>query len=140
MIEFIIPHTDIWIAAFDRRSVQSTVVVRFADYVRQRSILLTPWVRTELLARTRDGRHFARLQAVLDGFAETRIDRAIQIQAARHISLNRDHGATPPTLVQALTWAVMERCQARLWTRDRHWLAFAQDRLPCVDDSTAGGK
>ncbi len=132
MIELLLPHSDVWIAAFDRRSVQPAVVIRFGEAVRARAIVLTPWVRTELLGRARDGRHFARLQAVLDGFAQVRIDAALQSSAAQYINAARIRGGSVPTLTQAWSWAAAERCQARIWTLDRRWLALAADGLPVV--------
>lgn len=133
MIDLLLPHTDVWIAALDRQAVQPAVVIRFEEAVRARAILLAPWVRTELLGRTRDGRHFARLLAVLEGFGEVRVDAAMQIAAARHISHARARGGTVPTLMQALAWAAAERCQARIWTGDRRWLALAAEGLPVVE-------
>lgn len=132
MIDLLLPHSDVWIAAFDRRSVQPAVVIRFGEAVRARAIVLMPWVRTELLGRSRDGRHFARLQAVLDGFGHVRFDAALQIAAARHISAARIRGGTVPTVIQAWSWAAAERLQARVWTLDRRWLALSADGLPVV--------
>lgn len=120
----VLPQVDIWVLALDRRQVQSDVVKAFTEAVRRHALLLAPWVRSDLLARSRDGRTFARLQAALQGYPDLRIDTAIQIRAGALILEARGAGNLIPTMTQALAWALAERLDARIWTRDRRWLAL----------------
>jgi predicted nucleic acid-binding protein len=123
-------HTDVCIAVFDRRQVQSDVVKEFTQAVHERAVHIAPWVRTELLARTRDGRNFARLHAALEGFPDLRVGVAMQVRAGALIHQARREGQLVPTVTQALAWALAETMDAMVWTRDRRWLALSSLGCP----------
>lgn len=133
MINLVMPHTDMWLLAFDRQGVQPNVVLAFESLIRARAMVLAPWVRPELLSRTRDGRQFARLHAALNGFANVQVSVRLQTRAAELIAQARAAGPVIPNVTQALAWSTAERLHATLWTRDRRWLALQTIGCPVVD-------
>jgi len=131
MMQPILPDADIWLRAFSRSDPDPLVVHSFARHVRDRRIFLIGWVRQALLARVRDERQFTRLAWVLSAFPDLPLlpqdhERAAQTtRRMREIQV----AASPWT---ALVWAVAERLDGVVWSREPAWQSLAVQGCPLL--------
>lgn len=120
----LLPDVDIWQRAFSRQDPDPLVVHQFAQHVRNRQVFLVGWVRQALLARVRDGRQFTRLAWVLSSWPDLPVLPRDHERAAALTRELRERGCTVSPW-PALLWALSERLNGVIWTRDRRWQVLA---------------
>lgn len=127
----ILPDVDIWQRALSRTDPEPLVVHAFTGHVRDRQLFLLGWVRQTLLARVRDDRQFTRLAWVLSAWPDLPTLPRDHEQAAIRIRRLREQ-AIIITPWQALLWAIADRLDGAIWSRERSWQALAVHGCPLV--------
>jgi hypothetical protein len=125
----VLPDVDIWQRALSRTDPDPLVVHRFGGYVRNRQLFLLGWVRQTLLARVRDERQFTRLAWVLSSWPDLPTLPRDHEQAAIRMRALRERGVLL-TPWQALLWAIAERLDGQVWSRERSWQNLAVHGCP----------
>ncbi len=133
----VIPDLDIYQTVFDRREINGTVVSQFQDVVKQRRLLMVGWIRPQFLARTTDDRNRSLLQRGLSGFVDMHITTDDHIAAATLSHKLRPMGG-PTGPFALLLWAVAERFQASIWSRDRDWHRYRSFGCPVITSASVG--
>jgi hypothetical protein len=130
-IELLLPDVDIWLRAYSRQDPDPLVVHSFSQHVQARGVILVGLVRQALLARTRDGRQFVRLESALTGFPDLPVQPRDHLRAAALVQrLRASQLAVSPW--QALLWAIGERIGASIWSQERHWQALRAQGCPLL--------
>ena len=125
----VLPDADIWWKAFSRQDPDPAVVHAFAVAVRARRVFLIGWVRQALLARVREERQFARLTWVLSAFPDLPLLPRDHERAAS-ITRRMRELQVPVSAWSTLVWAVAERLDGVVWSRERHWQALQAHGCP----------
>lgn len=125
----LLPDVDIWQRAFSRLDPDPLVVHQFSQHVRNRQVFLVGWVRQALLARVKDSRQFTRLAWVLSAWPDLPVLPRDHERAAAIMRELRERGASVAPW-PALLWALAERLNGAVWTRDRRWQALAGQGCP----------
>ena len=126
---FILPEADILTRAFTRRDPDLLLIHQVTSLTRERRLLIAHPVRQMLLARTRDGRQFARLAHALSAFPAPRLLPIDYLEAAHRQQRLREQGV-PIAPALALAWTLAERLQAQVWSNDKAWTALAGQGVP----------
>lgn len=126
---FVLPEVDILLRAFTRRDPDLLLIHHVTRHVRARTLAIGHWTRQALLARTRDGRQFARLAHALAAFPAPRLLPTDHVDAARRMQRLREQGV-PVSGRQALAWTVAERLGAQVWSNEKPWHALAGQGCP----------
>lgn len=127
----ILPDADIWLRAFSRSDPDPLVVHAFNRHVRDRRVFLIGWVRQTLLARVRDERQFTRLAWVLSAFPDLPLLPRDHEQAALTTRRMREL-QTPISPWTALVWAVADRLDGAVWSREPGWQVLAVHGCPLL--------
>lgn len=127
----VVPDADIWWKAYSRQNPDPAVVHVFGQAVRDRRIFLIGWVRQALLARVRDERQFARLAWVLSAFPDLPLLPRDHERAAS-ITRRMRELQVPASAWSALVWAVAERLDGVVWSRESGWQALAVHGCPLL--------
>lgn len=125
----VLPDADIWWKAFSRQDPDPAVVHAFGLAVRARRVFLIGWVRQALLARVREERQFARLTWVLSAFPDLPLLPRDHERAAS-ITRRMRELQVPVSAWSTLVWAVAERLDGVVWSRERHWQALQAQGCP----------
>ena len=125
----VLPDADIWWKAFSRQDPDPAVVHAFGLAVRARRVFLIGWVRQALLARVREERQFARLTWVLSAFPDLPLLPRDHERAAS-ITRRMRELHVPVSAWSTLVWAVAERLDGVVWSRERHWQALQTHGCP----------
>ena len=126
---FVLPEADILARVFTRRDPDLLLIHQVTSLTRERRLLIAHPVRQALLARTRDGRQFARLAHALAAFPAPRQSPNDYLEAAHRQQRLREQGV-PIAPAVALAWTLAERLQAQVWSNDKAWMMLAGQGAP----------
>ena len=121
---FVLPEADILARVFTRRDPDLLLIHQVTSLIRARTLLIGHPVRQALLARTRDGRQFARLAHALSAFPAPCLLASDYLEAAHRQQRLREQGV-PIAPHLALAWTLAERLQAQVWSNDKAWTGLA---------------
>jgi hypothetical protein len=138
ILQPVLPDVDIWWKAFSRQDPDPGVVHAYAQAVRDRRVFLIGWVRQALLARVRDERQFMRLAWVLSAFPDLPLLPRDHERAAS-ITRRMREIQVPVSAWSTLVWAVAERLDGVVWSRERHWQSLALHGCPVWRQDPSGG-
>lgn len=131
----LLPDVDVWLGAFSRTRPDPLIVHGFGHLVRQRRIVLVGWVRQTLLASAADERQAGRLGWVLSAWPDLPLLPADHEAAARRLRTQVGHPLRPSPW-QALLWALCDRLNACIWSRDRSWSRLREQGCPVIHSPT----